>query len=91
MGIGTILGWVLFGLIAGAIARLLIPGRDPMGWIATMVLGIIGSVVGGYISYALRLGTGEYSPAGWIFSIIGAIVVLLTYYWVTGAKHAKRA
>lgn len=90
MGIGSIIGWIVFGLIAGAIARLLIPGRDPMGWITTMVLGIIGSLVGGFIAYALKLGTGTYDPAGWILSILGAVLALLTYYWVTGAKHARR-
>lgn len=85
--VGSIIGWIIFGLIAGAIARLLIPGRDPMGWVATILLGIVGSVVGGLIAYALNLGTEPYSPAGWILSIIGAIVTLLLYYWATGTKR----
>jgi len=82
----SILGWIIFGLIAGAIARLLVPGRDPMGWIATILLGIVGSVVGGMIAYALKLGTDPYQPAGWIFSIIGAIVALLIYHWMNKSK-----
>jgi uncharacterized membrane protein YeaQ/YmgE (transglycosylase-associated protein family) len=82
----SILGWIVFGLIAGAIARLLVPGRDPMGWIATILLGIVGSVVGGMIAYLLRLGTDPYEPAGWIFSIIGAIVTLLIYHWLNRSK-----
>lgn len=85
--IGSLIGWIVFGLIVGAIARLLIPGRDPMGWIATILLGIVGSVVGGMIAFALRLGIAPYQPAGWIFSIIGGIVALLGYYWLTGARR----
>jgi uncharacterized membrane protein YeaQ/YmgE (transglycosylase-associated protein family) len=82
----TILGWIVFGLIAGAIARLLVPGRDPMGWLATIALGIVGSVVGGLIAYALRLGTEPYHPAGWIFSILGAVLALLVYYRMSGGR-----
>jgi len=84
----SILGWMLFGLVVGVIARFLIPGRDPMGWIATMVLGIIGSFVGGFLAYLLKLGTDPYSPAGWIMSILGAIVALLLYYWLGGTRRA---
>lgn len=87
MGIGTIISWIVFGLIAGAIARLLVPGRDSMGWIATIVLGIVGSFVGGFIAYALKLATDPYSPAGWIFSILGAVLALLVYYWVTRTRR----
>lgn len=83
----SILGWIIFGLIAGAIARLLIPGKDPIGLIATMLLGIVGSLVGGFIAYALRLGTTPYEPAGWILSILGAIVTLLVYYWAASPRR----
>ena len=72
--------WLIIGLIAGAIARLIMPGRDAMSWVATMLLGIVGSVVGGLISWAIwgadtRTASG-FHPAGLILSIIGAIVVL---------------
>jgi len=80
----SILGWIVFGLIIGVIARLLVPGRDPMGIFATIMLGIAGSVVGGLIAYALRLGTSPYHPAGWIFSSIGGVVALLLYYKLRG-------
>jgi len=72
----SIIGWVVFGLIAGAIARFLHPGYEALGWGGTIVLGIVGSLVGGGLAYLLRLGTSPYEPAGWIMSIVGAIIVL---------------
>jgi uncharacterized membrane protein YeaQ/YmgE (transglycosylase-associated protein family) len=74
--ITSILGWMLFGLIAGAIARLIFPGNQAMGWGATMILGILGSLLGGGVAYLLHLGVSPYEPGGWIMSIIGAIVLL---------------
>lgn len=72
--------WLIIGLIAGALARLIMPGRDAMGWVATMLLGIVGSIVGGLVSWAIwgadTDGRGGFQPAGLILSIIGAIVVL---------------
>ena len=87
MSPGQIIAWVVFGFIVGAIGRLLVPGRDPMGWLATIALGIVGSVVGGLIAYALRLGTGDYSPGGWIMSIVGAVIALLLYYQLAGRRR----
>lgn len=72
----SVIGWMLFGLIAGAIARFLHPGSDGLGMVGTIVLGILGSLLGGGIAYMLRLGAMPYQPAGWILSIIGAIVLL---------------
>jgi len=72
----TILGWMLFGLVAGAIARFLHPGYDRMGMAGTIILGILGSLLGGGLAYMLRLGTNPYQPAGWIMSILGAIILL---------------
>jgi uncharacterized membrane protein YeaQ/YmgE (transglycosylase-associated protein family) len=74
--ITSIIGWMLFGLVAGAIARYLHPGYDRMGMAGTIVLGILGSLLGGGIAYLLRLGTSPYEPAGWIMSILGAILLL---------------
>lgn len=88
MGIGDVMAWVLFGLIAGAIARLLHPGRDPMGWAGTIVLGILGSLLGGGIAYLLRLGTTPYSPAGMILSVVGAIVLLALGWFGTRTRTA---
>jgi uncharacterized membrane protein YeaQ/YmgE (transglycosylase-associated protein family) len=81
----TILGWVLSGLIIGAIAKLVMPGRDPGGIIITMLLGIAGAVLGGFVGRAMGLyGPGE--AAGWIMSIIGAIVLLFIYRLIVGRR-----
>ncbi len=72
----NILGWIVFGMIAGAIARFLHPGYDRMGMAGTIILGILGSLLGGGISYTLRMGIRPYQPGGWIMSIVGAIVLL---------------
>ena len=74
---------VIIGLICGAIARLLMPGRDPIGIFSTIVLGIAGSFVGGFL--ASMLGHGEQT-AGWIGSIIGAMVLLFVYRLIVGRR-----
>ena len=77
--IAEIIQWLIIGLIIGAIARLLLPGRDSMGCLATALVGIIGSVVGGYIGRLLfpyRDGSYFAPRPGWILSIIGAMLVL---------------
>ncbi|HEV8169297.1 MAG TPA: GlsB/YeaQ/YmgE family stress response membrane protein [Pyrinomonadaceae bacterium] len=69
--------WLIIGLIAGALARLIMPGRDPMGIIATIVLGIVGSILGGLVSMAIwRNNTDGFQPAGLLLSVLGAILVL---------------
>ena len=80
----SILRWVIFGLVAGLIARLLNPGYHRLSLIQTIVLGILGSIVGGALAYVLRLGLYSYQPAGWIFSIVGAM--LLLWMGVVGAR-----
>ena len=76
-----ILTWILFGLVVGVIAKLLMPGRDPGGFIITILLGIAGALFGGFIGRAM----GFYGPtesAGWLMSIGGAILLLLLYRMV---------
>jgi uncharacterized membrane protein YeaQ/YmgE (transglycosylase-associated protein family) len=70
--------WLIIGLIAGALARLLMPGRDPMGIIATILLGIVGSIIGGLVSVAIWGSDNRngFHPAGLLLSILGAIIVL---------------
>ncbi|HZS11284.1 MAG TPA: GlsB/YeaQ/YmgE family stress response membrane protein [Nitrospirales bacterium] len=73
-----VLGWIVFGLIVGAIAKLLMPGRDPGGFIITMLLGIAGALIGGYVGRA----AGWYGPndsAGFLMSVLGAIILLALY------------
>jgi uncharacterized membrane protein YeaQ/YmgE (transglycosylase-associated protein family) len=80
-----ILGWIIFGLIVGAIAKLVMPGKDPGGIIVTMLLGIVGAVFGGFVGRSL----GWYGPedtAGIFVSILGAVVVLLVYRMLVGRR-----
>jgi len=73
-----VIGWIIFGLIVGAIAKLLMPGRDPGGWIVTILLGIAGALIGGWIGRA----AGWYGPndgAGFLMSLVGAIILLAIY------------
>jgi len=79
-----ILIWLLVGLIAGALARLLVPGKDPMGWLGTLVLGLVGSLIGGFLGNLFFGGELEISAAGIIGSIIGAIIALLAYRAMKG-------
>jgi|1186.fasta_scaffold361004_2 uncharacterized membrane protein YeaQ/YmgE (transglycosylase-associated protein family) len=74
------IGWIIFGLIVGALARLLMPGRQPMGFILTCLLGIAGSFIGGYIGSAIHGGPMDATqPAGWIGAVIGALILLFLY------------
>ena len=74
----AILSWILFGLVVGVIAKLLMPGRDPGGFIVTILLGIAGALVGGFVGRALGF-YGENHGAGWIMSILCAIILLALY------------
>jgi uncharacterized membrane protein YeaQ/YmgE (transglycosylase-associated protein family) len=78
--------FLIVGLMAGFIARALVPGPDPMGWLGTMILGIVGSFVGGTLAALLFGGTLEVSPTGLIGSVIGAIVVLLVWRAMGGER-----
>ena len=84
--LGFILTLIIVGLVAGALARLLVPGRDPMGIGATILLGIAGSFVGGFLADALFRNDAEdlgLHPVGIVGSVIGAIICLLIYRAVT--------
>ena len=77
-----VLGWIVFGLIVGIVAKLLMPGRDPGGFVVTILLGIVGSLLGGWIGRALGLyGPGE--GAGFIMSVLGALLLLFLYHMFT--------
>jgi uncharacterized membrane protein YeaQ/YmgE (transglycosylase-associated protein family) len=81
-----ILGWIVFGLVVGAIAKLLMPGKDPGGLIITMVLGIVGALLGGFLGRALGMYNSNEST-GFIMALVGAVVVLLVYRMTLGGRH----
>ena len=89
--VGFILLMLLLGLVAGAVARLLVPGRDDIGIVATIVVGIVGSFVGGFLYRALFVDGDQegVEPAGLIGSIIGAVIVLLIWRAVSGRRGAR--
>ena len=88
--LGFILYMLVVGIIAGFLARLLVPGRDPMGFFATVLLGIVGSFIGGFLGYVLfgkDLDEGALQVSGIIGSIIGAVIALLIYRAVSGSHR----
>jgi len=72
-----IIAFLIIGIVAGFLARLLVPGPDPMGWLGTLVLGLVGSFVGGTLAALVFGGTLEVSASGLVGSVVGAIIVLL--------------
>jgi len=81
-----ILGWIVFGLVVGAIAKLVMPGRDPGGVIVTILLGIVGAVLGGWIGRTMGM-YGPNEPAGFIMALVGAVVVLALYRMAIGRRR----
>lgn len=89
----TIIVMLIVGLIAGAIARLLVPGKDPMGIGGTILLGLVGSFIGGFLGWALfhhNANQGALQPSGLLGSIIGAVIALLIYRAVSGRNRRGR-
>jgi uncharacterized membrane protein YeaQ/YmgE (transglycosylase-associated protein family) len=88
-----IIGFLIFGLIVGLLARAIYPGTQPMGWLMTAVLGMVGSLVGGMLGHAFfgadSAGDGSwgFTPGGIISSIVGAIIVLFAYLSLTGRRR----
>lgn len=80
-----IIGWIIFGLIVGIIAKLLTPGRDPGGFVITALIGIVGAVLAGWIGRAV----GWYGPndsAGFLMSVVGAVILLAIYHLIVGRR-----
>jgi uncharacterized membrane protein YeaQ/YmgE (transglycosylase-associated protein family) len=78
-----IIGWILFGLAVGIVAKLLMPGRDPGGFFITALLGIVGSLVGGFLG-RLFSWYGDGDPVGFVMAVIGSIVLLAAYRLTMG-------
>ena len=88
--LGLIITLIVVGLIAGAVARLLVPGRQDIGIVATIVLGIVGSFIGGFLGYVLFHKDGQdgfFQPAGLLGSIIGAVIALLIWERMSGGSR----
>jgi uncharacterized membrane protein YeaQ/YmgE (transglycosylase-associated protein family) len=83
-----IISWIIFGLIAGVIAKLLMPGRDPGGCIITILIGIAGAVVGGFVYERLANTTVNFGfdIGSFVVAVIGAFVLLLLYRLVAGRR-----
>jgi len=77
--------FLLFGLLVGALARLIVPGREPGGWVVSMIIGVVGSMLGGFLGHVFGLYQ-EGEPAGFVMSLLGAIVLVAGYHAI-----AKRA
>jgi uncharacterized membrane protein YeaQ/YmgE (transglycosylase-associated protein family) len=86
-----IFAWIIFGLIAGAIAKLLMPGRDPGGWIITMLLGIVGAFVGGFIGRAIwgSEGVTGFNWSSFGLAVLGSIVLLFLYRMMVRGRSSN--
>lgn len=85
----SVIAWIVFGLVVGALAKLLMPGRDPGGIIVTMLLGIAGAVLGGFAGRAMGLYR-EGEAAGFLMSIVGAVVLLAIYRMMVRRRYLTR-
>lgn len=87
----TVMYLLVVGLVMGYLARLVLPGRDPLTWWQTLLIGVIGSYVGGfggYLLFGFDEGEGALQPGGLIGSFVGAIIVLAVWRWIQGRRSA---
>jgi uncharacterized membrane protein YeaQ/YmgE (transglycosylase-associated protein family) len=87
-----IIGWIILGLLAGALAKLILPGDQPGGFIVTTIVGVIGAVVAGFVAQALGFGDPIdefFDISTWVAAIIGAIVLLLIWQWIAGRSGRR--
>ena len=85
----NIIGWCLFGLVVGAVSRFLLPGKDPMSWLMTGVTGVVGSFAFGLIFYLMFGNEAGIQPAGFIGSVIGAVLVLIGVRYMKGSQTPR--
>lgn len=87
-----IIGWIVLGLIAGAIARLILPGRQGNGWLGALVTGILGAILGGWIASLLGVGAMDkfFDLSTWIFAILGGVIVAFIWQWIS-SRSGNRA
>jgi uncharacterized membrane protein YeaQ/YmgE (transglycosylase-associated protein family) len=80
-----VIGWIVFGLIVGIVAKFVVPGRDPGGIIVTILLGVIGALLGGFLGRSLGWYR-EGDPVGFIMAVVGSVVLLLLYRMLAGRR-----
>ncbi|MET8080304.1 GlsB/YeaQ/YmgE family stress response membrane protein [Streptomyces canus] len=88
-----IIAWILIGLLAGAIAKLLLPGKDPGGIIITMLIGIVGGLLGGWLGkviFGVDSIDGFFDLSTWVAAIVGSLILLVLYRVVTGNRRSHR-
>ena len=78
--------FLLFGLIVGALARFIVPGREPGGWIVSILIGVAGSFIGGFLGRALGFYR-EGEPAGFVMSLLGAVLLVVAYHAIAGRRR----
>ena len=83
----SLIVWIIFGAVVGVVAKLLMPGRDPGGFIITIILGIAGALLGGFLGRALGL-YGEGDPVGFVMALIGAMILLIAYRMLGRRTHS---
>jgi uncharacterized membrane protein YeaQ/YmgE (transglycosylase-associated protein family) len=86
-----IIGWILIGLIMGAIARAIVPGKQKGGWIVTLILGIVGALLGGFIASAVfdkDVNESFFDLGTWGFALVGSLIVVFIWSWFTSRKRA---
>jgi uncharacterized membrane protein YeaQ/YmgE (transglycosylase-associated protein family) len=90
-GFWGLISWVLFGLIAGIVAKLLMPGKDPGGCIVTSLIGIAGALLGGFIASALGFGgVATWDLGSFVIAVLGAILLLIIYRALKGRSGTRR-
>lgn len=83
----TVIGWLMIGLIVGILGQSFTQGRRPMNWVASILTGMIGSLIGGFLGSLMRLHTEPHYTAGWLMGIAGAIIAVLLYNLGGRARH----
>ena len=84
----TVLGWIIFGLIVGIVGKFLMPGKDPGGFLATVAIGIVGALIGGFLGRLLGM-YGQDDPVGFVMAVIGAVLFLWLYRLITRRAHVS--
>ena len=83
-----VIGWIIFGLVVGIVAKFLMPGRDPGGFVITAIIGVVGALLGGYLGRAIGWYR-EGDPVGFVMAVIGSIILLALYRMIVGRRQLR--